>query len=504
MQSGVLPRHIVEIDAFGSFLRLKGEPGDVDLVIFYQQQSDYDEKVELFRALVLEGRKTEEGRQGIETMISHPELIQKLGPRLAGLPIASWLPYIRAKGWEKTYFPFLFDPNEVTKALLKEGMHGIQVADVAPIQDREQVLARMSTNEFRVIWSTEKPDLEANIAATVTPAEQSNAALSELENFLVQSEQYSALYDVLREVAIWVGTEMALRDLSANETEIETTLNDFAAKRGVTEQHRPWVLSKVIYRRGVEDPGLRDRITQLDVERQLKKAQESTPDEMGKKCEELRQQVRELREKSCFLEVFLRQLIHPSTDYSMVGDRAENAAFRALSWVPMYEASEQAKRAVLEDLCLHDISRRIVRVPILGSKADYRLASSEEELVKLLEQQETGRIVKTHAHYLKPLLRKAFPAPVNASVWVKTQRSPSGILNPTVIELHVSIENGEREAFLQVARKLGFQIKNYTGSGQHYASLLVDVSDLKGDRRSIIKLVQRKLRLDHEPPRRAT
>ncbi len=502
VQSGVLPRRITEIRAFGSFLRLKEEPGDVDLAIFYQPQSDYDEKVELFRKLVLEGRKTKEGQQGIETLISHPELIQKLEPGLSGLPIASWLPYIRAKGWEKTYFQFLFDPNEVTKAILKEGLHGIQVAEVASIQDREQVLARMSSKEFRLVWSPQNPDLEANIAAIASPEEQAKATLSELENFLVQAEQYSALYGVLKEVAIWAQNQTTDRDYSTDEKHIETMLNDVASKRGVTEQYRPWVLSKILDRTWAEDPTPRERITLLDIEQSLMTARDSTPDELGGKCEELRQQIRRLREKCAVLRVFIRQLINPSTEYSVMGNRTENAALRALSWVPGYEASEEAKRSVLEDIGLNEISRRIVLVPQLGTKAEYSLGKTEEELSKLLESQETRQIEKTYSSYLRPLLRRAFPPSVDAVVSIKTQRDPVGHLIPAVIELYVRQEHGDSEAFLQAERTLGFQTGNYAGSGRDYATLVVDVSAFKGDRKSIVALIRKKLGLERERPLR--
>jgi len=166
----------------------------------------------------------------------------------------------------------------------------------------------------------------------------------------------------------------------------------------------------------------------------------------------------------------------------------------------MYEASEKSKRSVLEDLGLHDISRRIVLVPIPGTKADYRLAKTEEELEELLKRQETGQLENTCGKYLRPLLRKAFPPAVTTGVSIKTQRDAGELLIPAVVSLYVITEKENSEVFLQVARTLGFQTQNYAGSEQEYASLDIDVSDLNGDRKSIVTLIRRKLQLERQKP----
>jgi hypothetical protein len=67
-----------------------------------------------------------------------------------------------------------------------------------------------------------------------------------------------------------------------------------------------------------------------------------------------------------------------------MSERIATAAERAVSWIPMYSASDELKREVLREVGLERISRQIVLLESPHYRAEYRLARSEDELKELV------------------------------------------------------------------------------------------------------------------------
>ncbi len=483
-KADLCPVRIAEIWVFGSFLRLKEEPGDIDLVVLYREDKEFDARVELFRQFVLEQRKTEEGLKQLEGIVTNAELGAKFGA-LLGLDVSGWLPYIRTTDF--SFFRFLFGPREVTKRVLRAGLHGIQIAEVAPVGERDQVFSQMSTSKFRFLWSREKPELEANLSESFVPQEQDQTLLSELRNFLIQAEQNRSRYEVLAEGAVWLMEKMKLREDVPPESDLNEHMLAFAAKKGVAEKFRSWVL-----RGGFDGPTAHEHITTLDVEKEVARIGSSGTDGISEACERLREEIKLLRRKARVASVFLNQIVDVSEHRKDLKDRTEIAALRALIWVPVYDASDEVKREVLQDIGLGEISRKIVLVAYPGSKADYFLADSEEYLQELLDRKESGRVANEHVPDLRPILRKSFPPSTFTNVSITTQKNKEGQVIPGTVQLYASSE-GSVEAFLQRANELGFQVSKGYEPGSYRASLNLDVSHLIGDRAKIRDLLRRRL-----------
>ncbi len=200
--AGVCPVHVSEIWVFGSSLRLKEDPHDIDLVLFYRKDDELDKKVELFRVFLQKLRETEEGRKSIQDLVEKPEFAQTAGREVFHLPIEKWTAYLRQTGtW--AWMGYSFHPNEITKRVLREGMHGVQISELNSPDDKETWLKSMTARTFRLVWSEEKPDLGANLREIMSPQSRVVSTLSELPNFLEQAERHGAYYDVLKGVRVF-------------------------------------------------------------------------------------------------------------------------------------------------------------------------------------------------------------------------------------------------------------------------------------------------------------
>ncbi len=159
---GYCPVHVSEIWIFGSTLRLKEDPEDIDLVIFYKKDDELDKKVEVFRNLIWNLRETPEGKKTVQDLVEDPELARKVGSQLFHLPIEKWTPYLRQTG-TSARLGYLFYTQEVTKRTLKEGIHGVQISHLSSLDQKDMWLKSMTARTFRLAWSEQKPDLEANL-----------------------------------------------------------------------------------------------------------------------------------------------------------------------------------------------------------------------------------------------------------------------------------------------------------------------------------------------------
>lgn len=431
----------------------------------------------------------------LEKLASNQALASEFAKRtFPELPVDVWLRHINVSGSMRTYFRYHFHPIDTTQKVLKSGIRHIQIAKIASIHEKDEIFSRMSAQSFKLVWSENEPDVDKNLQQSIE--EQLAATLGEMKNFAVQVERYQSYYYVLTNVLKWVIEVIQSHKRVPDDRQLAERARVVGAERGILGPYLKWILNQIVRTGYVEEPDLKELVTNLDIDGSVDQIKDSLKDifGLGARCESMRKEIDEFRSRCAVTECLLRQIVHPSEDYYVpaIEERLSYAAFRALSWVPMYRAKDDVKRRVLTDLDLDEISRSIVLVEQLGTKSEYRLARSEEEIQELMKLSNIGRTEKEHAKYIRPVLRKVFPKSVDTYVTFSTITKEDDIVIPTQVRLHAMLRGKEINAFRELLKKLGFSVdRSYDDS--YYATLSIDISQLDGDRERIKKLIRSKL-----------
>ncbi len=176
---------------------MKEEPKDVDLLMFYRTDPEYDKEVKRFKHYIFGLLKTEDGLTILEHIASnHKVTLALLKDMFPGLRVDLWAKYIKATGSMKQYYSYTFNPMDISKKVLKEGMRGIQISELLHIDDKYSQLSCMPTKTFKLIWAEDNPEVDKNLQQT--PDEKTAIVLEEIENFMPQVEQQKALYYVIK------------------------------------------------------------------------------------------------------------------------------------------------------------------------------------------------------------------------------------------------------------------------------------------------------------------
>ncbi len=494
--AGVCPVHVSEIWVFGSSLRLKEDPHDIDLVLFYRKDDELDKKVELFRVFLQKLRETEEGRKSIQDLVEKPEFAQTAGREVFHLPIEKWTAYLRQTGtW--AWMGYSFHPNEITKRVLREGMHGVQISELNSPDDKETWLKSMTARTFRLVWSEEKPDLGANLREIMSPQSRVVSTLSELPNFLEQAERHGAYYDVLKGVTAWVAAWVSEKGELPDNSLVTQRMDLLLSDRGVLKEYWGWIKGEA-GSHGSE-PSIHTRTTNKDLDVEFSKISGKDLKTVGLMTEQLRDQISRFRAKGRVANILFREIFKPMQGYTVspISERIETAADRALSWVPMYEATDEVKREVLKEVGLEHVSRRIFLLESPYYRAEYQLARSDDDLRRLIKRQAEGKFAKTHVAYIRRIVRKAFPTPTDISISIKASAVSGDTLIPSTVEISISADKNSTEV-IGKAKLLGFgEWENSRWDERIYSSLALDVSPFKGEVAKIKSFVRE--RLSHSP-----
>jgi hypothetical protein len=493
---GNCPVHVSEIWIFGSTLRLKEEPEDIDLAVFYRKDDELDKKVEVFRNFIWNLRETPEGKKMAQDLVEDPEFARKAGRQLFHLPIEKWTPYLRQTG-TSAWMGYVFHAQEVAKRLLREGMHGVQISHLSSLDERDMWLNSMTARTFRLAWSEEKRDLEANLQEIMSPKGRKGSTLSELPNFLVQAERYGSYYDVLRDMTGWAASWLSDKGDLPDTSSVIQKIEDLLADRGVMKEYWGWMEGEAQAGSYVSEPSIHARITNRDLDAKFSEISGKDPKTVGSITEGLRDQIHRSQAKGRVVHLLLREIFSPVKGYyvSPMSERIATAAERAVSWIPMYSASDELKREVLREVGLERISRQIVLLESPHYRAEYRLARSEDELKELVSQQAEGRLAKIHVAYIRPMVRKVFPTPATISLSLRAAGVSEEPLVPSEVEVSVSIEKSLAEV-VETANRLGFeQWENSHSNETFYASLTLDIARFKGDTAKIKSFVRERLGL---------
>src|SRR6266516_1980192 len=173
--------------------------------------------------------------------------------------------------------------------------------------------------------------------------------------------------------------------------------------------------------------------------------------------EQLRDQISRFRAKGRVANILFREIFKPMQGYTVspISERIETAADRALSWVPMYEATDEVKREVLKEVGLEHVSRRIFLLESPYYRAEYQLARSDDDLRRLIKRQAEGKFAKTHIAYIRPMVRKVFPIPADISISVRASEQSGDRLIPSIVEISIYANKNSTEV-VKTAKRLGF------------------------------------------------
>lgn len=244
IEEGVAPIRIVEVWAFGSFLRMKADPRDIDLVIFYKKDPILDEQVELFRQFILNLNQTEKGCELLEEFVSNQDLASEFAKKsFPGLPVDVWLRHIKASGSMRTYLSYYFHPTDTTRKVLKKGIRRIQIAEIADIDKKDEVFSRMSAQSFKLVWSKDERDVDKNLQQLID--EQVAVTIAEMKNFAVQVERYKSYYYVLTNVLKLVIEAIRSRKSLPDNEELAERVRIVGSERGILEPYLKWILNQI-------------------------------------------------------------------------------------------------------------------------------------------------------------------------------------------------------------------------------------------------------------------
>ena len=495
IEKGIVPLRIVEVLAFGSFLRIKATPGDIDLIIFYKEDLAFDKQIKEFQQFINEKSRDERGCELLENLSTNQSLATEFAKEnFPRLPANVWLRHIKVTGPMKIYTPYGFNKIEITRKVLKENMRYIQIAKIENIDDKDDVLSNMSSQTFKLIWSNSMRDLDENLKDLQDV--QLNATISEMKNFLIQVERYKSYYYVLLNVLKKVIDTIKIEKVIPDTEKLIKYAKEYGMNRGILEPYLDWVMNQIKPTRYVDEPNLKEHVTDLDIDKNIEDFKNSVSNfyELGDLCESMRKEINIFRDKCTVAKNLLEQLLYPpnKNGFPPIERKIDISAFWSFLSVPMYQAKDEIKREVLSDLSLNDINRRIILVERLGSRSDYRLADTDEEIKKFTELSKIGKTEKEHAKYIRPILRKAFPNNIKTFVFFTTHIRENGVAIPEKVQLSATYQGKEIEEFLNIINKMGFKV-GYRYSNFCNAYLDINISHLNGDKKEIKKLVKNKL-----------
>ena len=506
IEDGITPLHIIEGWVFGSFLRPKKDPNDIDMVLFYKKDPEFDEKVEKFLGFIKYMRESAEKEGNYKRLENlskaDPRVMELLREHFPGLPVDVWVQYIETKGYFKEFLKYSFNPIEVTKRILKKSIRGIQITDIYPIENRDSRLARMTAQSFKLVWSEYSRDINKNL--TQSKYEQTNLTLDEIKNFAIQIERHKSYYDVLISLLKWAIESIQVKGILKTPEQIAERLQLVGGERGILGSYLQWIEYDLLGGENVDEPSLNDHVTIMDINARMNQIKSSVKnlEDLGDLCESNRGEINDYHDRCAVAKTLLHYLFRLPYNYiPPIEERVSKAVSRTLENVPMYRASDMVKRRVLSDIGLDKISENIILVENLGSKSQYYNTHSDEERARLIDQSKIGKMEKEHAKYLRPILRKAFEKTMDTYLFLTSKVNAQGVAVIHYIYLTASTYEPEIESFVDLANSMGFEIDT-SDSAAHMtvfqtpyvrAELKIDVRHLNGDKNKIKALVKEKL-----------
>jgi len=222
VELGITPVHITELWAYGSFIRTKDEPGDVDLAVFFGPDQELDEKVSRIQDLLVDNLDSHEQLRKMawdEALKGRVDILVETLDRVFGRDerYRVWLEISRA-GWvhearSHGNWVMNIDVHKIVRTILlrkSKTIHIDSIGGIQPISQKEETLAK---KPYRLVWSETARDVDTNIQLMYREAKE--AADKELPRFQLQFDQLDAEYSMLTAgISYMLGQQKKGRDIT--------------------------------------------------------------------------------------------------------------------------------------------------------------------------------------------------------------------------------------------------------------------------------------------------
>lgn len=432
-----LPADIHEIHAFGSILREKETPHDIDIVVLYTQTPLQKARWEVFEASFSDSYGSEHRLREIKSYLTpfqargtplcdavKDEALSKVLHEHGIVPAwAGCFSWTEVLGYD----PYGFDPElrKVLRKMIFGRLKGFQVKFVAGTTLPDGFIPHTVVKNHALAWSREKPDVGANILGRSID-EKTEHDVNEFEHFV--------------------------------ETEIPRLKQEYLKAKGeaiqrllTTNVRLGWV-------------ALENRHTQINMT-----GTESLK-ELGEKTEQARIQMKNYKHETDILELIAYHAGYPPEGYTTEERIAECVIQSSRSrGVPEDKAREI--------LCLLGLpEERVVTIKKYGYGTRHELAKSDKEKARLLDE---AKNEEQRARLLKPVIKTVRSLDRRAEVHLEPfegQPKKLTILINVVID---QLSSEEREKIHEELQKKGFSVKEHPW----YISAIMS-ADLKGNENS--------------------
>ena len=377
VELGMTPLRVAELWIYGSFIRPKEEPGDVDLAVFFRPDEELDRKVSSIDDFLDHGVESNESLDKLvwdQAMKGRVDALVEaldgaLGPDERYRP---WLEMSRAE-WVRSAKTFgvwvlRIEEHKIVKTMLlgkSKTIHIEPTEGIRPVAKRDEALAK---RPYRLLWSETSTNVEENLGKMRTTAKE--ASDKELPRFLVMFDQFDAEYSMIAAGVAYILAEAKQgRDVTKpKESEIfEVTYNSplLGSETKHLRAHQvssPMEAGMVAWARknGVDE----DFIGAALSAHSYSLMQQFIPDRPARKrlpepstdVEELRSRSKDLTRKLPFARSLRSCLSNlADRDQFSADDPIVEAVFRAYVRTYMYLASDEVRSEVLRDLGLGHI-----------------------------------------------------------------------------------------------------------------------------------------------------
>lgn len=352
---------IEELWGFGSVIRGKESPGDIDLVAKY---SSFHPAYEAFKPVSQEAIKKYGWENDcpptpkdalLQYMSSLPDDIAK-----KKILFASWLEGVTWGVLFKDMIPDMYgwEWESITKRILHRGLRGIHVMRFAHTGDK----AYLNAKAYQLFWSRDKPDLYSNLQLVFSSEEIRKSCLTELENFETQLAPLKIELEIIGHLF-----PRLLRYDSQFKSINDCTIWLMGQAKEAFRKYPETVLKQLIEHGKVSDP---QPIPTIQAEIPLNSLKEQV--------ENKRKEVKQLQQEREVLSMVLWSVKELKSGMPGVASSKlqEQVALRTIKDVPKYFVEEAKIRECLRKLSLPE--NKVETVKYDGSRTHYRFKHDDE------------------------------------------------------------------------------------------------------------------------------
>ena len=192
-----IPLNIEEIWGFGSFFRLKNDPGDIDLCLKYSSRNKiYDRFKQILDKAILQYSRSSYSPKEAFLNIAKIELTENESKKMLSI----FIQWIECYTWNIIFSGLMsipetkINPEEITKRILLRDLKKIQIPFIV---SREQSFDGLVANHITLVWHKEHGDASINWDVVLSPEKVRSARITELKNFENQIYPDKIEYEII-------------------------------------------------------------------------------------------------------------------------------------------------------------------------------------------------------------------------------------------------------------------------------------------------------------------